>query len=225
MLYVNWAGRPLRLYQDGSAFDEVTRSLWVADLHLGKDASFRHAGVPVPDGPTQKTLLRLSAAVRATDADRVVIVGDMLHDRASWSNSTITAWQQWQQMHADTAVTLVRGNHDRRAANVLDEIGVEITPESWRFDGVEFRHEPPGHPPREPAVSGHLHPGYAIREPGGGGIVAACFWMQPRQLVLPAFGAFTGYARITPAKEDRIFMLIEGDILELPKALIEASAG
>ncbi|NBP80976.1 hypothetical protein EBU58_09735, partial [bacterium] len=37
----------------------TSRTLLVADLHLGKAASFRHAGLPVPEGSSGGDLQRL----------------------------------------------------------------------------------------------------------------------------------------------------------------------
>jgi uncharacterized protein len=36
-----------------AAWMPATRTLLVADLHLGKAATFRHAGIPVPEGSAQ----------------------------------------------------------------------------------------------------------------------------------------------------------------------------
>ena len=42
----------------------ASRTLFVADLHLGKSATFRARGLPVPSGTTQDNLRRLAALVQ-----------------------------------------------------------------------------------------------------------------------------------------------------------------
>ena len=48
------------------------RSLFVADVHFGKAASFRHAGQPVPTGTTADNIARLDALLTTTGAQRLV---------------------------------------------------------------------------------------------------------------------------------------------------------
>ena len=61
-----------------AAFLPSSATLLVADLHLGKAATFRKAGIPVPEGSAQADLARLARLVRETSARRLVIVGDLL---------------------------------------------------------------------------------------------------------------------------------------------------
>src|SRR5512140_483642 len=58
------------------------RALFVADVHLGKAASFRAGGVPVPRGSTASDLERLSVLVARTGAQRLAVLGDFLHAAA-----------------------------------------------------------------------------------------------------------------------------------------------
>lgn len=218
-MLVDWSDHRINLRGDGSAFNAAQASLWVADLHLGKDASFRSAGVPVPAGPTNHTLGKLAAAVGACAAKRLIIVGDMVHNHASWSDSTVLAWRRWREQFSEVEVVLVRGNHDRGADRWPGDLGITQVGESWQQGGVAFCHEPCAKA-EQPTVCGHLHPGYSVRERGGGRLLAGCFWIQPAQLVLPAFGAFTGYGRISPQPGDRVAMLIDDDVWEVPAAML-----
>ena len=43
-----------------------SKTLIVADLHLGKSATFRKRGLPVPEGTTKSDLDRLAALLKAT---------------------------------------------------------------------------------------------------------------------------------------------------------------
>jgi metallophosphoesterase superfamily enzyme len=47
-----------------AAFLPASATLLVADLHLGKAATFRQAGIPVPEGSAQADLARLTPVPR-----------------------------------------------------------------------------------------------------------------------------------------------------------------
>ena len=65
-----------------AAYLPATATLLVADLHLGKEATFRHRGIPVPDGAATKDLARLAMLVAQTRARRLLILGDLFHARS-----------------------------------------------------------------------------------------------------------------------------------------------
>ena len=64
-------GIRVELLPGRAAMLPVSRSLLVADLHLGKAATFRKAGLPVPEGSAQRDLARLRGLVEATAARRL----------------------------------------------------------------------------------------------------------------------------------------------------------
>src|SRR5690606_30890641 len=92
-------------------FFPAENTLIVADLHWGKAATFRTNYVPVPTGTTASDLARLSAAVVSTGAERVVILGDLLHARKGRQEGTFDTIQKWRKQNASLEVILVRGNH------------------------------------------------------------------------------------------------------------------
>ena len=61
---VHWAGVELRLLPDPALWWPAEATVFIADLHLGKAASFRALGQPVPGGTTRDNLQRLDAPVR-----------------------------------------------------------------------------------------------------------------------------------------------------------------
>ena len=54
-------------------------TLFVADLHLGKAATFRARGLPVPSGTTQHNLARLAQLVQQHRAERLVLLPKHIH--------------------------------------------------------------------------------------------------------------------------------------------------
>src|SRR3954452_24919812 len=81
-LSVSLAGESVELHADRALFHPRTTTLYVADVHLGKTAAFRAAGVPLPAGTTASNLERLGRLVARTGAERLIVLGDFLHAAA-----------------------------------------------------------------------------------------------------------------------------------------------
>ena len=62
---------------DRTLYWPARKTLFLADLHLGKGAAFRAEGRPVPEGSTAETLRRLSNAICETACERVILLGDL----------------------------------------------------------------------------------------------------------------------------------------------------
>ena len=59
------AGEKLVLLPEKVAYWPAKAALFVADFHLGKAASFRSAGIPLPSGTTRDNVERLERAPSA----------------------------------------------------------------------------------------------------------------------------------------------------------------
>ena len=210
-LVVDIADHQLTLRGDGAIFLASQRSLLVADLHLGKDASFRAAGVPVPHGMNQQTLESLSKAIEETAAEHVLLLGDLIHDRDSMTEALIDAFSNWRTQHAECKVTLVRGNHDRHVASF---------PESWRMDVVTqaqlgnllLLHEVTDETLAEVdafQVGGHLHPVVSVGR-GADQMRVRCFVVDQSHLTLPAFGPFKGGLKQARLPKRKFYPICDG---------------
>jgi DNA ligase-associated metallophosphoesterase len=207
----------LQLLPELAAFDPSTRTLFVADLHLGKAAAFRAAGVPLPDGSDAETLNVLSLLIRRVEARQLVILGDVFHDRLARRESLQRLLTEWLAEHRGLILTIVPGNHDRR-----------IVWEEWFPDAVILAAGSPlgtcavyHHPPEEIsenalALCGHLHPGISLSRKGVRGVTTPCFRLRQNVLVLPAFGRFTGLSMVPRTGESRIFVSLRKTVVEVP---------
>ena len=81
MLALTVAGAALQLLPERAIWYAAESALFVADLHWGKAAAFRAAYIPVPMGTTGNDLARLTTALTATNAQHLVVLGDLLHAR------------------------------------------------------------------------------------------------------------------------------------------------
>jgi len=198
------------------------RTLFVADLHLGKAETFRALGVPVPDGPTVATLRRLDALVRARDAQRVVVLGDLLHARQAHAPATLGPLAAWRDAHPRLACVLVRGNHDDHAGEPPAALGIACVDPGSPLGPFRLHHAPApqagGGPPGDGhRLCGHVHPAVRLRGRAGDSIRLRCFVVGRGQTVLPAFGDFTGAACVTRGPDRRLVAIAGERVFELPR--------
>lgn len=207
-------GNELLLLPQRAVFHPASATVFVADVHLGKAATFRALGVPVPTGTTTRTLERLDALIARTAARSLVVLGDLLHGPFSRTPGVFDALSQWRARHAALEVTLVRGNHDDRSGDPPESCGIAVVDPGHGVAGLTLLHEP------GPAsggfwLAGHLHPVARIGTRADS-LRLACFWLQTGGLVLPAFGEFTGGWPVRPAPGERLFVTDGEFVRELP---------
>jgi len=204
-------GRPLTLLAEKAAYLAASRTLLVADAHIGKAVSFRALGVPVPRGTTSETLVALSALIATWRARRVVFLGDFLHSARSHAAATLGAVARWRREHASLELVLVRGNHDDRAGDPPAYLDIRVVDEPLELDGFALCHHP--RPQRGAYVlAGHLHPCVSLGGRGFDHLRLPCFWLDDDVGVLPAFGAFTGMHPIDAGAGDRVFAIADGAV-------------
>ena len=209
---VTFAGQLFTLTSDRAVYWPGAKTLFLADLHFGKAASFRALGVPVPGGTTAKDLLRLSALIGFFKPDRLLILGDMLH--AKQSHAVTDQLLAWRQAHAALAIELVIGNHDRRAGQPAEELGIHVHIEPLIEQGIAFEHEPPAETAR-PTVAGHVHPTVRLEDFDGSGVSVPCFVVEDDQMIVPAFGSFTGGWKMDRVPGRKLYVSAAGRVVEV----------
>ena len=208
------AGERLRLLPERAAYWGAQSTLFVADYHLGKAASFRKAGIPLPSGTTTENVDRLDRAVRRTGAKRIVFLGDFLHSAAGRAPRTLATFAAWREKRRAVEITLVRGNHDARAGDPPGEWGLHVADAGGRLGPFALNHEP-GAVRGAYALSGHIHPAVRLHGCGDASLRLPCFWFGPRYGVLPAFGAFTGCAVVLPRRGDQVFVIADDEVVQV----------
>jgi DNA ligase-associated metallophosphoesterase len=204
-------GQPLTLLPEKAAWLAASRTLLVADAHIGKAVSFRALGVPVPRGTTGETLAALTALIERTGARRIVFLGDFLHSARSHARATVDAVTAWRGRHPGIELLLVRGNHDQRAGDPPPHLGIDIVDEPYEHDGFALCHHPRARPGAY-VLAGHLHPCVTLGGRAWDRLRLPCYWFGDAVGVLPAFGAFTGMHPIRPAPFDRVFPIADGTV-------------
>jgi DNA ligase-associated metallophosphoesterase len=212
-----------------AAWMRATRTLLVADLHLGKAAAFREAGIPVPEGSAQQDLDRLVRLVKERAAARVLVLGDLFHSRSGCTERVFAEFTAARRSIPATEVVLVPGNHDRAIGRLPPDVGIDSCLRTVDEPPFHFVHEP-GTPLPEPGrdcftVAGHLHPTVSIRAPSGDRLTERCFVARTSLLIMPAFGSFTGGGRIGAAAGTRIWIARDDGVVDVTRTALLAARG
>lgn len=222
------AGTELRFHADCAIEHTAQRTLFIADTHFGKAATFRAAGIPTPQGTTARDLQRITSLIHATAAEHLIILGDLLHARQGRLPDTMDTIATWRKTHRQLAITLIRGNHDLRSGDPPSDWNITCHSEPHILGPFTLRHHPPE--PSHPApcaapitLAGHLHPAIVLRDRTGQRARFPAFIAEPTStthpehwlLTLPAFGSFTGSKAITPSDQSRLWAIVDGAVVAL----------
>jgi DNA ligase-associated metallophosphoesterase len=210
-------GQNFMLSSDRALFWVEQSLLIVADPHFGKAQSFREKGIAVPRGTTADDLRRLTALIKQFRPGRLLILGDLIHDRIERPAEFNRLIEGWRGQHRDVQFILISGNHDigsgdPPAAFQIDQVADELV-----INPFIFTHQPTmdsfcyG-------IAGHLHPAVALTGKGRTRETLPCFCFGSRMALMPAFGGFTGNQVIRPTTNDRIYVIAGNKVIEVPSA-------
>ncbi|GIL23111.1 MAG: DEAD/DEAH box helicase [Bacteroidota bacterium] len=186
----------------------------LADLHFGKINHFRKSGIPVPPRANDKNTELLISVLQITKPERVIFLGDLFH---SHYNEEWEVLGQVRRHFVNCAFELVLGNHDILSALQYERNNLQVHKQELRLQNLLLTHEPMNEVPDGLYnLSGHIHPAVRLKGTGRQSVMLPCFYFGKQQGILPAFGSFTGMARIVPKKEDRIFVIAENKVIAYP---------
>lgn len=208
---VQLAGTELWLLADKAIWWPDQQALLIADIHIGKAATYRALGQPVPHGTTAVNLQRLDALLQHFDCQRLIFLGDFLHAPEAQTPRTLAALAKWREQHPALTITLVRGNHDKRAGDPPAALGIDVVAEPLLLGPFALQHEPRAHATHH-VLAGHLHPAYALHGRGRQRLRLPCFVLGDEVSLLPAFGSFTGTMTFRAEPGQRIVVVGDGGI-------------
>ena len=181
--------------------------LLISDVHLGKISHFRKYGSAVPQNAIAENFKRLSSVVDHFKPEKICFLGDLFH---SSLNLEWDLFENWMQ-DISAEVMLVVGNHDIISELKYRALGIEIYLELI-LENLLLTHHPET---RENYFNlcGHLHPGYKLNGAGRQQLRLRCFYKSGEQLILPAFGEFTGNYWISPKVGDLVFVITKKEVI------------
>lgn len=196
----------LWLLADKAIYWPEQQALLIADIHVGKAAAYRRLGQPVPHGTTQANLQRLDSLLARYRCSQLIFLGDFLHAPESQTPATLDQLHDWRARHPGLAITLIRGNHDRRAGDPPATLNMTVVPEPLLLGPFALQHEPEAHPTHH-VLAGHLHPAFRLRGRGRQSLRLPCFCIGAQLSLLPAFGSFTGMMEVDADPGRRLFVV------------------
>lgn len=217
-LTINHGGESLELHPTGAVHWPAERTLFLADLHIGKTAALRAESIAISDDPLAADLDRLSSLIYETEARRIVVLGDLLHSVTGRHPQTFQQFKVWRTVHTAQTFLNVRGNHDRSAGDPPAAWKFELVDEPAQLGPFQLLHDPDAARPSSSGLAGHLHPKVRLSGRGGDRINLPCFWLRRSVLILPAFCRLTGGAPIRSAGEDRVMALADSTVIEVSHA-------
>lgn len=210
---VEVAGEQLLLLAERAIFRPKGRELILSDIHLGKSGHFRKHGIPAPGGINQDNMNRLGLLIRKLNPKRLFVLGDLFHSEA---NREWFEFEEWR-MEFDIPFLLMKGNHDLLHPSFYEKANIDVVEEfvTGPFRLVHDRNDIPDLVNDEILISGHIHPSIRIKGRGRQSLRLPCFLIGEKEILLPAFGSFTGTHNIEPGETDRVYAVVEGSVLPI----------
>jgi DNA ligase-associated metallophosphoesterase len=197
------------LHASGAVFWYEKKILLISDVHLGKIAHFRKHGLAIPENAIPENFKRLDEVVRVFNPEKIIFLGDLFHSKINTEWSLFSYW-----VSTITAeIILVEGNHDIIAKENYIDLNIAIHPELV-IDKFLLTHHPEG-TERFFNFCGHIHPGIKLKDLGRQSLKLACFFKKETQLILPAFGEFTGKYFMQPNENDRVYAVAHNEVIRV----------
>lgn len=203
----NISGHDFVLHPSGAIFWTSRKILLVADVHLGKVSHFRKNGIAVPPESAIGNFELLNEVEAFFKPDIVVFLGDLFHSEI---NNEWDLFEDWVKNN-QSKILLIAGNHDVIDPDHYEKIGVHVFDEMTLGEFL-FTHHPKE---RERVFNfcGHIHPAVRLEGKGRQTLTLPCFFHSPHQMILPAFGEFTGNYVMKPKENDCVYALAEDEVI------------
>ncbi|TLP76957.1 ligase-associated DNA damage response endonuclease PdeM [Maribacter sp. ACAM166] len=203
-------GQSFQMHFSGALFWIEKSLLLISDVHLGKVSHFRKYGAAVPQAAVQKNFEMMDTSVDFFKPKTIVFMGDLFH---SSLNNEWVLFEEWVRSKS-VEIILVRGNHDIISPLKYEGLGVKVIQELI-LDSFLLTH----HPEERDGLfnfSGHIHPAIRLSGLGRQSVRFPCFYKTDNQMILPAFGNFTGSHTLEPCTGCEVFAVLVDAVVPVP---------
>jgi DNA ligase-associated metallophosphoesterase len=197
------------MHPSGVLFWKEPSILLISDVHLGKVSHFRKFGAAVPHKAIKRNFTLLDEAINYFQPERIIFLGDLFH------SSVNKEWQLFEKWAATivSEIILVAGNHDIISPLKYEALGIRVVSEI-QVDGFLLTHHP------EERIgffnfSGHIHPAIRLYGQGRQSLRLSCFFKSEHQMILPAFGAFTGTHVLEASDQNEVFVVAQNEVVKI----------
>ncbi|MDO1513236.1 ligase-associated DNA damage response endonuclease PdeM [Maribacter confluentis] len=199
-----------KMHSSGTLFWEERSMLLVSDVHLGKVSHFRKYGAAVPQAAVQKNFDMMDESIAYFKPKTLVFMGDLFHSSLNREWEIFENWVQEKTLD----IILVSGNHDILSPLKYKAIGINVV-EEMVLGSFLLTH----HPMERDGLfnfSGHIHPAIKLSGLGRQTVKLPCFYKTEHQMILPAFGEFTGTFTLEPCNGCEVYALLGDAVLPVP---------
>lgn len=204
---VEISGQTFILHPTASIYWVEKNILLISDVHLGKVMHFRKHGMAVPENSISRNFEQLDAAVAYFNPEVIIFLGDLFHSKI---NSEWDLFENWVAQAA-ARIILVAGNHDIIDKKHYEFLHIDVCSEYIIGDFLLTHH------PEEREgfynFSGHIHPGIKLHGIGRQSLKLPCFFQKKHQMILPAFGEFTGQYFLIPTEHDCVYAITKDEVI------------
>lgn len=208
---IEFDGLVLTLLREKALWIQDLRTLLIADLHFGKAAHFRKAGIPIPEPIHDADLYLLKKLQKEFQPAHTYFLGDLFH--SDW-NSQWEYFKEFLEQFPETNFHLVKGNHDILSPLAYKQSVLKIHNEPLILGNLLLSHEPmENFGEGFLNICGHIHPGVRLVGKARQAVRIPCYFLSQSRLILPSFGNFTGLALIRPKAGDKLWGITQEKIL------------
>lgn len=197
------------LHPSGAMFWEEKKILLISDVHLGKVTHFRKHGLAIPKKAIMENFSQLNDIIDLFKPLTIIFLGDLFHSKI---NQEWLFFVEWNNTISQKII-LVEGNHDIISKDHYSHLAIEVYKELTINDFLLTHH-----PTEKEGLfnfCGHIHPGVQLKGIGKQFLKLACFFHKPNQLIFPAFGTFTGNFYLVPTEQDKIYVIVKDEVIEV----------
>lgn len=206
---LNYGQHEFIMHPSGALYWPSKNTVLIADVHFGKINHFRKHGSALPNEVGLENFRKLNQILDQFQPDEVIFLGDLFHSTQNKDWDRFITWVNLKQIK----ITLVVGNHDIIPQYLFEELGIKVLQE-LNYGTLFLTH----HPEVKTGffnICGHVHPGYRLTGKGRQQLKLSCFYKKEKQLILPAFGSFTGHYLIEPEDDEDVYVVSEDLVLSI----------
>ncbi len=186
------------------------KMLIVGDVHLGKVSHFRKNGIFLPEQIVAQDIARLQTLMDAFKPKTFCVLGDLFHSdyNKEWNN-----FKAFREDNKQVDFLLVQGNHDTLHPSFYAQLPMQVVT-TFESEGILLVHETiEGNSSFQ--ITAHVHPAFLMVGRAKQRLRLACFYKKEKELIIPAFGKFTGMHTIKKKKNEQVFAIAEDQLIAL----------
>jgi DNA ligase-associated metallophosphoesterase len=203
----------LVLLPEKGIYWQEKKMLLISDLHLGKVGHFRKEGIAVPSEMIYHDYETLTNILHTYQVDKLVVLGDFSH---SDYNKELLLFSKWKNENRNLEVILVMGNHDILPYDFYSDLNIQIVESRLSVAPFIFSHKPiTSNKTKLYNIAGHIHPSVVLKGKGRQELKLCCFFFGKKYGLLPAFGKFTGTAKIQVRAGEEVFVVLKDRVCKV----------